>query len=1207
MTSVQFFSAPCSTVVRHGHESTTSPGRNFDGDVATVPSPASTMSSQLPAHTSPLVVTGCDGLHPSNHDSSTHKTNLLRSSRDLPPTVTSSEGLPYCQAMTTRSDSGQFESASRSEEDTKMYRLNAPVPNEVALGATEIPSAGQSLPPPASKSSPETALPLMSQAVNGPQPSQQVAYPPSATQQQQQVSLPSRVEASLAFPVDRSTPVMQAPTFQPIYSKATTLYGSQGAGSAASLTPAAVAPEQLVGRDDMKKDNEAIQNHPLFPLLALIFEKCQLATCTPRDNHRNPGMDICSSDSFQEDIAIFTKEMSAANRPLLTSNQELNLMMVQAIHVLRFHLLEIEKVHELCDNFCARYITCLKSKIPIDLVIEDRESGGSTGSAASPQPSLHPPVPQTAAAAASSSSGDTFGGPQDLGGQFRDNDAGRASSAVAAAAAAAKAMMQAAGIVNPVYPPLDQNDDLTNLEPMVHELCDNFCARYITCLKSKIPIDLVIEDRESGGSTGSAASPQPSLHPPVPQTAAAAAAAASSSSGDTFGGPQDLGGQFRDNDAGRASSAVAAAAAAAKAMMQAAGIVNPVYPPLDQNDDLTNLEPMHGFGDFGSSGYRDPSDVRFLSQPAAHSNQASCTNPYAQPGRPTTDQLPPSARGYRGPQEDVESSAFGRNSGRHWQQPFYFPTNPFGQNCVGDPTGLRCPREHLDPRISPYSTSGFPTSADAAALAYGPYHQHPYHSSMLNSAFPTGPISASRKLNTDDFPPSILCTRGIDQSVSRGRMHSGSAKNGLLAAAGNYPPFVGHAGLDMSVCGGPNVGGGGGGGSSAVSSGSGGGAQELTSDGVANSIGSQEENNEEVECEDRSSTKRQKKRGIFPKVATNTMRAWLFQHLSHPYPSEEQKKQLAQDTGLTILQVNNWFINARRRIVQPMIDQSNRAAPHVYSLDSAGPCLGYMEGSQYAAYSRAAAAQAAAAAAGLAPHANPGDMYIAAAAAAAAAVGGSSPPGSNVSPAHMAGLLSSSSSSASSTSVTAGGPNLRSGNAGGFMSDAAVAAAAAAAAAHHDFLGYQSAIYSGNAYAAGLGGAGNGVNRYEGLYPSASAPPGQYGGPHHANNLTAAAAAAYYASSGIYPSEMSGESASSYHHLVFPSGGRSTAEAGGGNGGNLGTGRISGGSSSGGDFLRDEVPLLGGGGAGAASSSSENVKKASRQVNTMLSDDVNVS
>ncbi|KAH0568725.1 hypothetical protein KQX54_021415 [Cotesia glomerata] len=48
--------------------------------------------------------------------------------------------------------------------------------------------------------------------------------------------------------------------------------------------------------------------------------------------------------------------------------------MVQAIQVLRFHLLELEKVHELCDNFCHRYISCLKGKMPIDLVIDDRES-----------------------------------------------------------------------------------------------------------------------------------------------------------------------------------------------------------------------------------------------------------------------------------------------------------------------------------------------------------------------------------------------------------------------------------------------------------------------------------------------------------------------------------------------------------------------------------------------------------------------------------------------------------------------------------------------------------------------------------------------------------------------------------------------------------------------------------------------------------------
>ncbi|KAM4903799.1 homeobox protein Meis1 isoform 4-T4 [Sylvia borin] len=93
-------------------------------------------------------------------------------------------------------------------------------------------------------------------------------------------------------------------------------------------------------------------------------------------------------------------------------------------------------------------------------------------------------------------------------------------------------------------------------------------------------------------------------------------------------------------------------------------------------------------------------------------------------------------------------------------------------------------------------------------------------------------------------------------------------------------------------------------------------------DGLDNSVASPSTGDDDDPDKDK---KRHKKRGIFPKVATNIMRAWLFQHLTHPYPSEEQKKQLAQDTGLTILQVNNWFINARRRIVQPMIDQSNRA------------------------------------------------------------------------------------------------------------------------------------------------------------------------------------------------------------------------------------------------------------------------------------------
>ncbi|NWY39492.1 MEIS1 protein, partial [Sylvia atricapilla] len=73
-------------------------------------------------------------------------------------------------------------------------------------------------------------------------------------------------------------------------------------------------------------------------------------------------------------------------------------------------------------------------------------------------------------------------------------------------------------------------------------------------------------------------------------------------------------------------------------------------------------------------------------------------------------------------------------------------------------------------------------------------------------------------------------------------------------------------------------------------------------DGLDNSVASPSTGDDDDPDKDK---KRHKKRGIFPKVATNIMRAWLFQHLTHPYPSEEQKKQLAQDTGLTILQVNN--------------------------------------------------------------------------------------------------------------------------------------------------------------------------------------------------------------------------------------------------------------------------------------------------------------
>ncbi|KAM9453845.1 homeobox protein Meis3 isoform 1-T1 [Salvelinus alpinus] len=139
--------------------------------------------------------------------------------------------------------------------------------------------------------------------------------------------------------------------------------------------------------DSLKHHRDQIYGHPLFPLLALVFEKCELATCSPRDvtSHSVPphlqGLtnhsDVCSSDSFNDDIAAFAKQIRS-EKPIFSTNPELDNLMIQAIQVLRFHLLELEKVHDLCDNFCNRYITCLKGKMPTDLILDDREGGSKS-------------------------------------------------------------------------------------------------------------------------------------------------------------------------------------------------------------------------------------------------------------------------------------------------------------------------------------------------------------------------------------------------------------------------------------------------------------------------------------------------------------------------------------------------------------------------------------------------------------------------------------------------------------------------------------------------------------------------------------------------------------------------------------------------------------------------------------------------------------
>jgi hypothetical protein len=80
-----------------------------------------------------------------------------------------------------------------------------------------------------------------------------------------------------------------------------------------------------------------------------------------------------------------------------------------------------------------------------------------------------------------------------------------------------------------------------------------------------------------------------------------------------------------------------------------------------------------------------------------------------------------------------------------------------------------------------------------------------------------------------------------------------------------------------------------------------------------------------------SPSKTKRKSSSLPSETVEYLKAWMMsaEHIAHPYPTEQEKVKIMEDTDIELKQLTNWFVNNRKRYWKPRIEARLQDDPPV--------------------------------------------------------------------------------------------------------------------------------------------------------------------------------------------------------------------------------------------------------------------------------------